>query len=115
MYVCVCVCVCVCVWIYVCRCVCMCVCMCVYVCVYVCVCFFVRLVLTPPLPLPPQLKNSLKPEVCLDQGPDQDNVPILYLCHGMTPQVSVCVCERVGVCVCVICFCMRHVPLVLCL
>ncbi|KAG5264188.1 hypothetical protein AALO_G00273150 [Alosa alosa] len=33
------------------------------------------------------LKNSLKPEVCLDQGPDQDNVPILYLCHGMTPQV----------------------------
>ncbi|XP_041929779.1 polypeptide N-acetylgalactosaminyltransferase 18 [Alosa sapidissima] len=32
------------------------------------------------------LKNSLKPEVCLDQGPDQDNVPILYLCHGMTPQ-----------------------------
>uniref|UniRef100_A0AAR2K0Y9 Polypeptide N-acetylgalactosaminyltransferase n=1 Tax=Pygocentrus nattereri TaxID=42514 RepID=A0AAR2K0Y9_PYGNA len=32
------------------------------------------------------LKNSLKSELCLDQGPDTDNVPILYLCHGMTPQ-----------------------------
>ena len=35
----------------------------------------------------PQLKNSLKSDLCLDQGPDTDNVPILYLCHGMTPQV----------------------------
>ncbi|XP_063049321.1 polypeptide N-acetylgalactosaminyltransferase 18 [Engraulis encrasicolus] len=32
------------------------------------------------------LKNSLKPELCLDQGPEQDNTPILYLCHGLTPQ-----------------------------
>ncbi|KAL2076827.1 hypothetical protein ACEWY4_027571 [Coilia grayii] len=32
------------------------------------------------------LKNSLKPELCLDQGPEHDNTPILYLCHGMTPQ-----------------------------
>uniref|UniRef100_A0A8C5N892 Polypeptide N-acetylgalactosaminyltransferase n=1 Tax=Gouania willdenowi TaxID=441366 RepID=A0A8C5N892_GOUWI len=32
------------------------------------------------------LKNSLKKDLCLDQGPDNDNVPILYLCHGMTPQ-----------------------------
>ncbi|KAK1799232.1 hypothetical protein P4O66_006709, partial [Electrophorus voltai] len=32
------------------------------------------------------LKNSLRSELCLDQGPDTDNVPILYLCHGMTPQ-----------------------------
>lgn len=36
----------------------------------------------------PQLKNSLKTDLCLDQGPDNDNMPILYLCHGMTPQVS---------------------------
>lgn len=35
-----------------------------------------------------QLKNSLKNDVCLDQGPDNDNVPIMYLCHGMTPQVG---------------------------
>uniref|UniRef100_A0A669CD03 Polypeptide N-acetylgalactosaminyltransferase n=1 Tax=Oreochromis niloticus TaxID=8128 RepID=A0A669CD03_ORENI len=34
------------------------------------------------------LKNSLKTDLCLDQGPDNDNMPILYLCHGMTPQVS---------------------------
>ncbi|XP_062868495.1 polypeptide N-acetylgalactosaminyltransferase 18 [Trichomycterus rosablanca] len=32
------------------------------------------------------LRNSLKTDVCLDQGPDTDNVPILYLCHGMSPQ-----------------------------
>ncbi|TNM91087.1 hypothetical protein fugu_003376 [Takifugu bimaculatus] len=32
------------------------------------------------------MKNSLKNDLCLDQGPDNDNVPILYLCHGMTPQ-----------------------------
>ncbi|KAM9817673.1 polypeptide N-acetylgalactosaminyltransferase 18 [Neosynchiropus ocellatus] len=32
------------------------------------------------------LKNSLKNDLCLDQGPENDNVPILYLCHGMTPQ-----------------------------
>lgn len=35
-----------------------------------------------------QLKNSLRPDLCVDQGPDSDNIPILYLCHGMTPQVS---------------------------
>lgn len=34
-----------------------------------------------------QLKNSVKSDLCLDQGPDNDNMPILYLCHGMTPQV----------------------------
>ncbi|XP_041650741.1 polypeptide N-acetylgalactosaminyltransferase 18a [Cheilinus undulatus] len=32
------------------------------------------------------LKNSLKDNLCLDQGPDTDNIPIMYLCHGMTPQ-----------------------------
>ncbi|XP_062245023.1 polypeptide N-acetylgalactosaminyltransferase 18-like [Platichthys flesus] len=32
------------------------------------------------------LKNSLRDDLCLDQGPDSDNVPIMYLCHGMTPQ-----------------------------
>ncbi|XP_068458410.1 polypeptide N-acetylgalactosaminyltransferase 18a isoform X2 [Clinocottus analis] len=32
------------------------------------------------------LKNSLRDNLCLDQGPDTDNVPIMYLCHGMTPQ-----------------------------
>ncbi|KAI4894872.1 hypothetical protein NFI96_019185 [Prochilodus magdalenae] len=32
------------------------------------------------------LKNSLRPDLCVDQGPDSDNIPILYLCHGMTPQ-----------------------------
>nr|XP_020463221.1 polypeptide N-acetylgalactosaminyltransferase 18 isoform X2 [Monopterus albus] len=36
--------------------------------------------------IPLELKNSLKNDLCLDQGPDNDNVPILYLCHGMTPQ-----------------------------
>uniref|UniRef100_A0A672HKE6 Polypeptide N-acetylgalactosaminyltransferase n=1 Tax=Salarias fasciatus TaxID=181472 RepID=A0A672HKE6_SALFA len=32
------------------------------------------------------LKNSLRDDLCLDQGPDNDNVPIMYACHGMTPQ-----------------------------
>uniref|UniRef100_A0A673YHF5 Polypeptide N-acetylgalactosaminyltransferase n=1 Tax=Salmo trutta TaxID=8032 RepID=A0A673YHF5_SALTR len=32
------------------------------------------------------LKNMLRNDLCLDQGPDSDNIPILYLCHGMTPQ-----------------------------
>ncbi|MGH0130218.1 UNVERIFIED_CONTAM: hypothetical protein FKN15_041729 [Acipenser sinensis] len=32
------------------------------------------------------LKNSLKSDLCLDQGPDTDNIPIVYMCHGMTPQ-----------------------------
>ncbi|XP_055078557.1 polypeptide N-acetylgalactosaminyltransferase 18-like isoform X3 [Periophthalmus magnuspinnatus] len=32
------------------------------------------------------LKNSLRDDLCLDQGPDSENVPIMYLCHGMTPQ-----------------------------
>ncbi|XP_071380451.1 polypeptide N-acetylgalactosaminyltransferase 18a [Centroberyx affinis] len=35
------------------------------------------------------LKNSLRDDLCLDQGPDTDNVPIMYLCHGMTPQQNV--------------------------
>lgn len=35
-----------------------------------------------------QLKNGLRDNLCLDQGPDTDNIPIMYLCHGMTPQVS---------------------------
>ncbi|XP_016330640.1 polypeptide N-acetylgalactosaminyltransferase 18-like [Sinocyclocheilus anshuiensis] len=32
------------------------------------------------------LRNSLRPDLCVDQGPDSDNVPILYICHGLTPQ-----------------------------
>ncbi|KAK6472604.1 polypeptide N-acetylgalactosaminyltransferase 18 [Huso huso] len=32
------------------------------------------------------LKNSLKSDLCLDQGPDTDNIPIVYMCHGMAPQ-----------------------------
>ncbi|XP_042157624.1 polypeptide N-acetylgalactosaminyltransferase 18-like [Oncorhynchus tshawytscha] len=32
------------------------------------------------------LKNALRSDLCLDQGPDLDNIPILYVCHGMTPQ-----------------------------
>uniref|UniRef100_A0A3Q3XB75 Polypeptide N-acetylgalactosaminyltransferase n=1 Tax=Mola mola TaxID=94237 RepID=A0A3Q3XB75_MOLML len=32
------------------------------------------------------MKNSLRDNLCLDQGPDTENVPIMYLCHGMTPQ-----------------------------
>uniref|UniRef100_A0A8C1DY62 UDP-N-acetyl-alpha-D-galactosamine:polypeptide N-acetylgalactosaminyltransferase 18a n=2 Tax=Cyprinus carpio TaxID=7962 RepID=A0A8C1DY62_CYPCA len=35
------------------------------------------------------LRNSLRPDLCVDQGPDSDNIPILYICHGLTPQVSV--------------------------
>lgn len=40
------------------------------------------------LPYSRQLKNGLRDNLCLDQGPDTDNIPIMYLCHGMTPQVS---------------------------
>ncbi|KAB0370831.1 hypothetical protein FD755_017240, partial [Muntiacus reevesi] len=32
------------------------------------------------------LQNSLKTDLCLDQGPETENVPIVYICHGMTPQ-----------------------------
>ncbi|XP_046890950.1 polypeptide N-acetylgalactosaminyltransferase 18-like [Hypomesus transpacificus] len=32
------------------------------------------------------LKNSLRSDLCVDQGPESDNIPIMYLCHGMTPQ-----------------------------
>ncbi|XP_051545761.1 polypeptide N-acetylgalactosaminyltransferase 18a isoform X2 [Myxocyprinus asiaticus] len=32
------------------------------------------------------LRNSLRPDLCVDQGPDSDNIPILYICHGLTPQ-----------------------------
>ncbi|XP_028307170.1 polypeptide N-acetylgalactosaminyltransferase 18a isoform X3 [Gouania willdenowi] len=39
--------------------------------------------------VPLQLKNSLREDLCLDQGPDTENVPIMYLCHGMTPQQNV--------------------------
>ncbi|KAM8891117.1 polypeptide N-acetylgalactosaminyltransferase 18-like isoform 3-T3 [Spinachia spinachia] len=35
------------------------------------------------------LKNNLRDNLCLDQGPDTDNVPIMYQCHGMTPQQNV--------------------------
>ncbi|XP_068595317.1 polypeptide N-acetylgalactosaminyltransferase 18a [Brachionichthys hirsutus] len=35
------------------------------------------------------LKNSLRDNLCLDQGPDTDNIPIMYLCHGLTPQQNV--------------------------
>ncbi|XP_073687724.1 polypeptide N-acetylgalactosaminyltransferase 18a [Garra rufa] len=36
------------------------------------------------------LRNSLRPDLCVDQGPDSDNIPILYICHGLTPQVWLC-------------------------
>uniref|UniRef100_A0A7N5K412 Polypeptide N-acetylgalactosaminyltransferase n=1 Tax=Ailuropoda melanoleuca TaxID=9646 RepID=A0A7N5K412_AILME len=36
--------------------------------------------------IPQELQNSLKTDLCLDQGPDTENVPIVYICHGMTPQ-----------------------------
>uniref|UniRef100_A0A8C1VXR3 Polypeptide N-acetylgalactosaminyltransferase n=1 Tax=Cyprinus carpio TaxID=7962 RepID=A0A8C1VXR3_CYPCA len=32
------------------------------------------------------LRNSLRPDLCVDQGPHSDNIPILYICHGLTPQ-----------------------------
>ncbi|XP_064922273.1 polypeptide N-acetylgalactosaminyltransferase 18 isoform X4 [Columba livia] len=32
------------------------------------------------------LQNSMKSDLCLDQGPDTENIPIMYICHGMTPQ-----------------------------
>ncbi|KAM6464798.1 polypeptide N-acetylgalactosaminyltransferase 18 isoform 3-T3 [Liasis olivaceus] len=32
------------------------------------------------------LQNSLKSDLCLDQGPDTENIPIMYICHGMSPQ-----------------------------
>ncbi|EMP36836.1 Putative polypeptide N-acetylgalactosaminyltransferase-like protein 4 [Chelonia mydas] len=35
------------------------------------------------------LQNSLKSDLCLDQGPDTENIPIMYICHGMTPQERV--------------------------
>ncbi|XP_045681774.1 polypeptide N-acetylgalactosaminyltransferase 18 isoform X2 [Phyllostomus hastatus] len=36
--------------------------------------------------IPQELQNSMKTDLCLDQGPDTENVPIVYICHGMTPQ-----------------------------
>uniref|UniRef100_A0A8C4JL46 Polypeptide N-acetylgalactosaminyltransferase n=1 Tax=Dromaius novaehollandiae TaxID=8790 RepID=A0A8C4JL46_DRONO len=36
--------------------------------------------------IPQELQNSLKSDLCLDQGPDTENIPIVYICHGMTPQ-----------------------------
>ncbi|XP_069659984.1 polypeptide N-acetylgalactosaminyltransferase 18 isoform X7 [Haliaeetus albicilla] len=36
--------------------------------------------------IPQELQNSLKSDLCLDQGPDTENIPIMYICHGMTPQ-----------------------------
>lgn len=44
----------------------------------------------------PQLRNSMKNDVCLDQGPDNDNTPILYLCHGLTPQVRGAIALRLS-------------------
>ncbi|XP_067902801.1 polypeptide N-acetylgalactosaminyltransferase 18 [Heterodontus francisci] len=32
------------------------------------------------------LKNYLKNDLCLDQGPTTDNIPIMYICHGMASQ-----------------------------
>lgn len=32
------------------------------------------------------LRNALRSDLCLDQGPQSDNIPIVYMCHGMTPQ-----------------------------
>ncbi|XP_077566567.1 polypeptide N-acetylgalactosaminyltransferase 18-like isoform X2 [Stigmatopora nigra] len=32
------------------------------------------------------LKNSLRNDLCLDQGQNTDNIPIMYLCHGITAQ-----------------------------
>lgn len=50
-----------------------------------------------------QLQNSLKSDLCLDQGPETENVPIVYICHGMTPQVSVLRSPcRVCACVCLV-------------
>uniref|UniRef100_A0A8C5QC34 Polypeptide N-acetylgalactosaminyltransferase n=1 Tax=Leptobrachium leishanense TaxID=445787 RepID=A0A8C5QC34_9ANUR len=34
------------------------------------------------------LQNSIKPEICVDQGPTPHNIPILYICHGFTPQIA---------------------------
>ncbi|XP_078405474.1 polypeptide N-acetylgalactosaminyltransferase 18-like isoform X3 [Cetorhinus maximus] len=36
--------------------------------------------------IPVELKNVLKNDLCLDQGPEMDNIPIMYICHGMTSQ-----------------------------
>lgn len=46
------------------------------------------------------MQNSLKSDLCLDQGPETENVPIVYICHGMTPQVSSEI-PVPGVCMCV--------------
>ncbi|XP_059832212.1 polypeptide N-acetylgalactosaminyltransferase 18 [Hypanus sabinus] len=32
------------------------------------------------------LRNALKSDLCLDQGPPSDNIPIMYGCHGMSSQ-----------------------------
>ncbi|XP_061783581.1 polypeptide N-acetylgalactosaminyltransferase 18-like isoform X1 [Nerophis lumbriciformis] len=32
------------------------------------------------------LKNSLRDDLCLDQGPSSDNIPIMHVCHGSTAQ-----------------------------
>ncbi|XP_054632213.1 polypeptide N-acetylgalactosaminyltransferase 18-like [Dunckerocampus dactyliophorus] len=32
------------------------------------------------------LKNSLRDDLCLDQGPDTDNIPVMCICSGLTPQ-----------------------------
>uniref|UniRef100_A0A8C2FQH0 UDP-N-acetyl-alpha-D-galactosamine:polypeptide N-acetylgalactosaminyltransferase 18a n=1 Tax=Cyprinus carpio TaxID=7962 RepID=A0A8C2FQH0_CYPCA len=39
------------------------------------------------------LRNSLRPDLCVDQGPHSDNIPILYICHGLTPQPSIPSCH----------------------
>ncbi|KAM9541238.1 polypeptide N-acetylgalactosaminyltransferase 9-like isoform 3-T3 [Salvelinus alpinus] len=35
-----------------------------------------------------EMRNSKASGYCLDQGPDHDNSPILYPCHGMTSQLA---------------------------
>lgn len=33
------------------------------------------------------MKNTLKEDICIDQGPVPGNTPIMYPCHAYSPQV----------------------------
>jgi len=33
------------------------------------------------------MKNTLKEDICIDQGPVPGNTPIMYSCHAYSPQV----------------------------